>query len=268
LPFLSKIARKAPKYRRAMNQTKLTNFERIMTTMAPWSISWGSISYNRILSERFIRRFAKRVHWPSISYWQELSEDFIREFADRVDWDMISLGQTLSESFMREFSDKINWYSVSDSQQLSESIIRDFADKVNWISISVHQHLSEAFICEFAHKVDWWMIMEHQTIYNPRLVCEYIDWDRISICYSSNNDSFIKYLATLIGKSRTYVKQHIKNAETRYQVIHDKFLHEHGDLVEQTNDIIHQDIQIDMMVQRLPIKSHSMMIQEMKHITT
>ena len=249
-----------------MIQTKLTNFERVMATIAPWSIGWGSISQNRILNERFIRKFANRVHWPSVSYWQKLSEAFIREFADRVDWDMISLGQTLSESFMREFADRINWYSVSDSQQLSEDLIRDFADKVNWVSISMYQELSEDFICEFAHKVDWWMLIEHQHFINMQLVCEFIDWHRISICYSSDNESFVKHLATLIGKSSEYVKQHLKDVEMRYLVIHDKFRYEHDDLIEPTKDIINREIQIAMMVQRLPIKSHDRMIQELKHI--
>ena len=249
-----------------MTQTKLSIIERSMATIAPWSINWDNICYTRILNESFIRKFVHRVNWPIISYWQKLSQDFIREFSDRVDWNMISLSQGLSESFILEFADKINWYGISESQRLSEAFIREFADKLNWQDISTYQILSESFIREFADKVDWWMIIENQHCMTKRSISEFIDridWDNVAVYHAFSDTIFVNNFAIMIGKSTNYVKRHLKDAETKYKCIFDKFVFCHRDLIDRSKDLFHQEMQIDMMIQELPLRAHTLMIQEM-----
>jgi hypothetical protein len=183
---------------------------------------------------------------------------------------MISIGQTLSESFIREFADKINWYGISDSQQLSESFMREFADKLNWQDISTYQILSKSFIREFADRVDWWMIIENQHCMTKQLISKFIDridWDNVDVYHSSRDTTFVDNLAIVIGKPRKYVKQHLKNAETKYKCIFNKFVFDYSDLIDRSRDLFHQEMQIDMMIQDLPLRAHTLMIQEMKLIS-
>ena len=45
---------------------------------------WEWISKHHKLSERFIRKFANKVHWVNIFKYQNLSEEFKKEFAVKV----------------------------------------------------------------------------------------------------------------------------------------------------------------------------------------
>ena len=127
-------------------------------------VNWSNISYNKNLSENFIREFQDNVYWDYISARQKLSEKFIREFKNRVDWYYISETQKLSEEFIREFQDKIDWFYISKYQKLSEKFIREFKDKIDWVCISAYQNLSEDFIREFQDKVNWDYISECQKL--------------------------------------------------------------------------------------------------------
>ena len=118
-----------------MNRLKFLNKELGTNYKSLDDVNWCNISYNKNLSENFIREFQDNVYWHYISEYQKLSEDFIREFQDKVDWNCISTYQKLSENFIREFKDKVNWDYISKFQKLSENFIKEFdlnIDKDNW----------------------------------------------------------------------------------------------------------------------------------------
>lgn len=72
-------------------------------------IEWDYISKYCILSENFIKKFAKHLDWYRISRHQKLSEFLITKFSDKVDWYYISLKQKLSEKFIKNNNEKIYW---------------------------------------------------------------------------------------------------------------------------------------------------------------
>lgn len=70
--------------------------------------NWDYICRYCILSENFIKKFAKHLDWYRISRHQKLSESLITKFSDKVDWYYISLKQKLSEKFIQN-NKKIYW---------------------------------------------------------------------------------------------------------------------------------------------------------------
>lgn len=100
-----------------------------------------------------IRNNLDQQNWNTISYERMLSEAFIREFQDKVNWCGISRSQLLSEEFIQEFQDKVDWFWVSRNQILSEELIRGSLDKVHWFWIFCYQVLSENFIREFQDRL-------------------------------------------------------------------------------------------------------------------
>ena len=65
-------------------------------------VDWNSISSNKKLSRRFMRKFENELNWVRISKHQELSEKTASRFRDRLCWSYVSMHQKLSESFIRE----------------------------------------------------------------------------------------------------------------------------------------------------------------------
>lgn len=100
-----------------------------------------------------IRNNLDQQNWNTISYERMLSEAFIREFQDKVNWRGISRSQLLSEEFIQEFQDKVEWFWISGNQTLSEELIRGSLDKVHWFWIFCHQVLSDEFIREFQDRL-------------------------------------------------------------------------------------------------------------------
>ena len=100
-------------YCQRVSEAFLEEFESKFTSYA-----WQHISEVQILSENFIRKYAKKVHWVSISVYQELSESFMREFATKLEWTNIRLYQDYSESFATEFTAKLNNVRLEDDESM------------------------------------------------------------------------------------------------------------------------------------------------------
>ena len=170
-------------------------------------VNWRNISYNKNLSENFIREFQDKVYWRLISEYQKLSENFIREFQDKVNWSYISANQKLSDNFIREFQNKVNWYNISIRQKLSEDFIREFKDKIYWYYISEYQKLSEDFIRKFQDKVDWNWISTYQKL-SEYFILDFqdkVDWNCIST-YQKLSEDFIENFKITIDKDNWFYK--------------------------------------------------------------
>jgi len=64
--------------------TKLTKLEVEAIRKNPKKTDWTSLSYFKILPEKFIREFQDYVNWIGVSRYQKLSKKFKLEFKDKL----------------------------------------------------------------------------------------------------------------------------------------------------------------------------------------
>ncbi len=156
-------------------------------------VNWEEVSYDKKLSEYFIKKYSNKVNWNFISKYQELSEKLIEKYSDKVNWYFISQYQKMSEPFIEKFADEVNWGELSYNKKLSEDFIEKYSDKVNWKYISIYQKLSEEFIEKFSDKVNWDFISKYQKL-SESFIEKYSDkvnW--YSICkYQKLSETFIE----------------------------------------------------------------------------
>lgn len=137
---------------------------------------WYHISKSGKLTEKFIRKYNKKLDINMILYYQRLPENFIREFLDRMCWRTIVGTCILSEEFLIEFENKIDWKYISYAREFSENFLERYKNFLDWNYIIMQQKISEKFIRNnfniFKYKI--YMLIKYQVL-SPEF---YIDFNK------------------------------------------------------------------------------------------
>ena len=177
---------------------------------------------NGLLSEQFLRSIALKFNdaqWKIISKHQVLSESFIREYAKSLGWNEIIDNQILSPSFglsmksyivsseslkryvmnhevsselSAELIGKVDWFTISKYANLSEDFIDTYHNELDWRFLVRYQTLTDELIIKYSEKIRWKLASRHQVLSEPvlRKFASKLHWPRVSQ-FQSLSEAFI-----------------------------------------------------------------------------
>lgn len=106
-------------------------------------INWNNFTrYSKSMNESFAIKFKDYIDWGVLSFQKYLSNDFIRKHADRINWKILWKYRKVDEEFLDKFNDYIIWDIVCTQQKLSIDFVKKHANEVDYSKLAGNYHFS------------------------------------------------------------------------------------------------------------------------------